>query len=483
MVTDLLQHSNRLTAPLTSGTVAVAGGARSGVAVACLLKRLGFDVMLSDVAALSDTSIKRLEANGVPWEQGGHSSQSMECDWLVVSPGVPTHSPITQAYLLADKPVVSELDVAYWQLREHLHGGKVIAITGTNGKTTVTQWVSHIWSQADLAHRTGGNLGTPCSEILLDLMDNPVDGVMDVLLEVSSFQLDHIHLFHPDISILLNISEDHLDRYGDSMDAYTAAKARLVEHHTSGDILIYNVDDPRCAAIAAALHTRSPESDIYSFTLGSNDETTNKLDYGAHLDKSTDTLHIHIPHTDPFRMNTNDLALPGAHNQANGMAAALAAKSRQVKNEALKDALGHFEGVEHRLEHVATIDGVRYINDSKATNINAVWYALDSYQEPITLILGGRDKGNDYRLLDDQLRTKGRAIVAIGEASKTIMDELSGQVPDLVTAETMADAVREAKRLAKRGEIVLLSPGCSSFDMFENYEHRGNAFKEEVLSL
>jgi UDP-N-acetylmuramoylalanine--D-glutamate ligase len=165
------------------------------------------------------------------------------------------------------------------------------------------------------------------------------------------------------------------------------------------------------------------------------------------------------------------------------MAAALAAKARNVKNDALKDALGHFEGVEHRLEHVATIDGVRYINDSKATNINAVWYALDSYQEPITLILGGRDKGNDYRLLDSQLRSKGRAIVAIGEAANTIVEELKGQVPDIVVAHTMGDAVREAKRLAKRGEIVLLSPGCSSFDMFEHYEHRGNAFKEEVLSL
>lgn len=487
MVADSLHTSKRLSAPLTSGKVAVAGGARSGVAVACLLKRLGFEVMLSDVGALSESSIERLNAHEVAWEQGGHSADAMGCDWLVLSPGVPTHAPITQGYLSADKPVVSELDVAYWHLRDHLHGGTILAVTGTNGKTTVTSWLSHIWTQAGLVHRTGGNLGTPCSDILLDLMAHPVQDAVDIILEVSSFQLDHMHLFHPDISILLNISEDHLDRYGQNMDAYAASKARLVEHHGAGDTLIYNADDPRCTAIASALHTRSPKAAIYPFSSQKSSQKNGKtspLDQlGATLHAPTHTFHIQIPHTDTFRMNTNDLALPGAHNQANGMAAALAAKARHVKNDALKDALGHFEGVEHRLEHVATIDGVRYINDSKATNINAVWYALDSYHEPITLIMGGRDKGNDYRLLDSQLRSKGRAILAIGEAANTIVEELKGQVPDIVVAHTMGDAVREAKRLAKRGEIVLLSPGCSSFDMFENYEHRGNAFKEEVLSL
>ncbi|MDR9387381.1 MAG: UDP-N-acetylmuramoyl-L-alanine--D-glutamate ligase [Balneolaceae bacterium] len=491
MVADSLHTSKRLNAPLTSGKVAVAGGARSGVAVACLLKRLGFEVMLSDLGAVSEASIERLNTHDVAWEHGGHSADAMACDWLVLSPGVPTDAPITQTYLSADKPVVSELDVAYWHLREHLHGGAIIAVTGTNGKTTVTKWLSHIWTQAGKVHRVGGNLGTPCSDILLDFMDHPAQEPVDIILEVSSFQLDHMHLFHPDISILLNISEDHLDRYEQSMDAYAASKARLVEHHSQGDTLIYNADDPRCAAIAAELQARSPETAIYPFSSQKsgqkssqkNDKTSTQDQPGASLHAPTHTLHIQIPDTDPFRMNTNELALPGDHNQANGMAAALAAKARHVKNDALKDALGHFEGVEHRLELVATIDGVRYINDSKATNINAVWYALDSYHEPITLILGGRDKGNDYRLLDSQLRSKGRAIVAIGEAANTIMEELNGQVPDIVVAHTMGDAVREAKRLAKRGEIVLLSPGCSSFDMFEHYEHRGNAFKEEVLSL
>lgn len=483
MVADSLHTSKRLSAPITSGKVAIAGGARSGVAVACLLKRLGFDVLLSDVGALPESSIERLNAHEVAWEQGGHSSNAMDCDWLVLSPGVPTSAPITQKYLSANKSVVSELDVAYWHLRDHLYGGSIVAVTGTNGKTTVTKWLSHIWTKAERTHRAGGNLGTPCSDIVMDLMDHPVHDGVDVLLEVSSFQLDHMHLFHPDISVILNISEDHLDRYGQSMDAYAASKARLVEHHGAGDTLIYNADDSRCAAIASELHARSPEAMIYPFSTRDTSTTPSKDQPGATLHAPSHTLHIQIPHTDTFHMNTNDLALPGAHNHANGMAAALAAKARHVKNDALKDALGHFEGVEHRLEHVATIDGVRYINDSKATNINAVWYALDSYHEPITLILGGRDKGNDYRLLDSQLRSKGRAIVAIGEAANTIVEELKGQVPDIVVADTMSDAVREAKRLAKRGEIVLLSPGCSSFDMFEHYEHRGNAFKEEVLSL
>jgi UDP-N-acetylmuramoylalanine--D-glutamate ligase len=296
-----------------------------------------------------------------------------------------------------------------------------------------------------------------------------------MILEVSSFQLDHIHFFRPNVSVILNITPDHMDRYQNSFELYAASKERIAMNQTHGDVFVYNADDAHCTAIAHRLAEREHAPSLAPFSL------TTPLKEGGWIDHHT--LTIHLNQKDEIQMPIQELALPGLHNTGNGLATAITALISGIKSNTIKEALSQFEGVEHRLEMVRELDGVRYINDSKATNVNAVWYALDSFQMPITLIMGGRDKGNDYTELESQLRSKVRAIVMIGEAVPKIEAQLSGVVPDLMKANSMAEAVRMARKMAKRGEIVLLSPACSSFDMFENYEQRGEVFKREVLSL
>lgn len=484
---------------LRSTPVTIAGSARSGLAVAALLRAKGVDsVFLSDSGPVKPEAIAKLEGAGVEWEQNGHSERAMQAGWLVVSPGVPTQSDLVQTYLRSGRPVHSELEVASWFLRPD---DRVVAITGTNGKTTVTSWIGDVFERAGIPSRVGGNIGTPLSALLLERervpgaaggergADGPAsashtssgtaesDASMTWVLEVSSFQLDHCSTFRPDVAVLLNITPDHMDRYGGSIEAYAASKFKLASAQRPTDTFIYNADDSRCSQFAARLATRPDAPRILGFS------RLQEVEQGAWIRDAMIVLTTQHEEKETPLMPIDELGLPGLHNLHNGLATVLAARVSEIRSEVIRESLESFQGVAHRLEKVRTLDGVSYYNDSKATNVNSVWVALDSFNVPVTLILGGRDKGNDYSDLHDQLVSKVRAVVAIGESQDKIHGQLEGVVPDVLRAESMAEAVRLARRLAKRGEVVLLSPACSSFDMFDNYEHRGEVFKREVNSL
>lgn len=445
--------------------IVVAGGARSGVAVALLLYREGADVFLSDSGTIDGKMIQRLTDANIPFEQNGHTERAGKGDFLVISPGVPTTSPIAKKYLNEKKKIFSEVEVASW-----FNTNRTVAVTGSNGKTTVVNWLDHIWKTAGKTHQTAGNIGTAFSELI-----GSTETETDLLLEISSFQLDHIETFRPDVSVILNITPDHLDRYQNSFDLYAKSKLRITENQTADDWFIYNADDPLLQEFANDLTKKAAAPRMLAFSL------EREVEQGLHLEEGQ--LILTFNQQKHKLMEMNEISLPGRHNLKNGMAAALSARACEIENEVIRESLRTFEGVEHRLEQVRKLNGVQYVNDSKATNINAVWYALDSYDVPIVLILGGRDKGNNYMELAPQLRKKVHTVIALGEAREAIKTQLGSVVPNMMEAETLKEAVKMAHKQAKRGEIVLLSPACSSFDMFENYEDRGRQFKQAVIDL
>lgn len=450
---------------VTEKHIVVAGAARSGVAVACLLQRKGADIFASDHSVIADSNKKRLTNNGIPFEENGHTHAAKQGEFLVVSPGVPTQSPIVQHYLNSGKKVYSEIEVASW-----FNHSSILAVTGSNGKTTVTNWLDHTWKIAKRDHLLGGNIGVAFS----DTVEESSPG-KQAILEVSSFQLDHIDTFRPQIGLILNITPDHLDRYDHDIQQYAASKFRITENQQEEDYLIYHFDDPIIRDHVKRLKKRESAPRILAFS------HKKKVPRGAYvLDQK---IIINLNDEEEVLMPTSEIGLKGRHNLNNGLATALAARVSEINNEIIRESLRTFEGVQHRLEPVRTVGGVKYINDSKATNINAVWYALDSFNTPIVLILGGRDKGNDYSELADQIRKKVHTVIAIGEARPLIEEQLKDVVPQLNKAATMEEAIRTARNVAKKGELVLLSPACSSFDMFENYEHRGNEFKRIVNNL
>lgn len=443
--------------------ITVIGAARSGVAAAILLHQQGADVFVSDFGAISGDFQKTLNAEGIQFEEKGHSDRAKQADFVVVSPGVPTEAPIIQHHLNNHTSIYSEIEVASW-----FSDQKIVATTGSNGKTTVTSWLAHMWQTANVNFSLAGNIGFAFSEKVLTAKGTHI-------LEVSSFQLDHIHSFKPDVSVLLNITPDHLDRYGNSMDAYAASKFRITENQTEENYFIYNYDDPLIKQHVEHLKAIKSHPKLWGFS------SKNEVPEGAFI--RNDHIIFRLNNSEESLMPVYELGLPGNHNLQNGLAAALAARAGEIKNEAIRESLKSFTGVEHRLEMARIVDGVKYINDSKATNVNAVWFALDSFSVPITLILGGRDKGNDYSDLDFLIRDKVHTIIAIGESKDKIESEIGKAAPNFFKANDMREAVRIAKKGAKRGEVVLLSPACSSFDMFEDYEHRGKVFKEEVAKL
>ncbi|HKJ45833.1 MAG TPA: UDP-N-acetylmuramoyl-L-alanine--D-glutamate ligase [Balneolales bacterium] len=445
--------------------ITVAGAARSGVAAAVFLKKKGADVFVTDNGIITAPARQRLNNHGIPFEEKGHSSKAWKANFLVVSPGVPTKSSIVQYYLQQKKKVYSELEMASWFNR-----GNIIAVTGTNGKTTTTSWLDHLWTTAGRKHITAGNIGLAFSDIVDD-----TDDKTDVILEVSSFQLDFIKSFKPHISLLLNITPDHLNRYDNKFENYIQAKLKIFSNQGPNDYLIYSYDDPVIRRVLMDMPKKGKGPKLLAFSIN------NKVPEGAFVDGNK--IIFRQNNLEEVLMNAEEVSLKGQHNLNNGLATALAARASEIKNEAIRDSLMNFEGVEHRLEFVRELDGVRYINDSKATNVNAVWYALDSFQMPMVLIMGGRDKGNDYSELANMLRQKVHTIVAIGEGKDQIQKQLENVVPNIITADTMEQAVRLGRKWAKSGEIVLLSPACSSFDMFDNYEHRGKEFKRYVNNL
>ncbi len=451
--------------PVENQHTVVIGAARSGVAGACLLQRKGASVFVSDHGEIAPPMKKRLEDAGIAYEEGGHSTKARSGDFAVVSPGVPDTASIVQYYKNENRPVYSELEMASWFNRS-----PIIGVTGSNGKTTVTRWLQHIWSQTDQSSIMAGNIGYAFSDYVEQTHPD-----CHAILEVSSFQLDHIKTFRPHIGVLLNITPDHLDRYDNSFERYCQAKFRLLENQTEEDWIIYNYEDSTIREYVRSLSRKAHSPTALPFS------ADRELQRGIFIRNQQIIFNIHGKE-EPL-MAKDDINLPGDHNLKNGLASALAARAAEIHNEAIRESLKKFEGVEHRLETVRTRREVTYINDSKATNVNALWYALDSFQQPIILIMGGRDKGNDYSEIQELLQKNVRAIIAIGESADKIERELSDRVEQFTKATTMDAAVRQASDWARENEIVLLSPACASFDMFEDYEHRGKVFKEAVNKL
>ena len=448
---------------LVGKRISVLGAARSGKAVARLLKDAGALVFVSERERANDAHMAFLHELNITGEFGGHTSRVLEADLIVVSPGVPSSIPILREARDRLIPVVSEVEVAAW-----FCPSPMVAITGSNGKTTTSSLVAHIFETAGLDYVLAGNIGNAFSEFVPTLNMGTT-----AILEISSFQLDHIDTFRPRVSLLLNITPDHLDRY-DSFDHYVQSKFRIMKNQGAGDAVIYNFDD--------ALVRRGVSSTLdHSAAAGYAFSSQSEVKPGAFI--RGDSLVLRTNQSEEVLMARDELALPGRHNLYNSLAAAMAARVMEVRVESIRESLMTFEGVRHRLEFIREVKGVRYVNDSKATNVNAVWYALESMEAPVILIAGGRDKGNDYDAIADLVAEKVRAIVAVGESAERVAAALGSMVDVCVQADSMDDAVGQASRLAQPGDVVLLSPACASFDMFTNYEARGDAFRDAVKML
>jgi len=443
----------------------VLGGARSGLAVTRLLAVQGASVFLSDSATEEKmrAAAVALDAIGVAHEFGVNSERVLEADTIVVSPGVPSDAPIVKEAIARGIGVVSELEVASW-----FCPAPVVAITGTNGKTTTTVLAGRMFSDARMSPVVAGNIGTAFSEVVGKLKEDDL-----VVLEVSSFQLDYIRSFRPRVAVILNITPDHLDRYEHSFEKYKASKERIFMNQGAGDVIIFNDDDE----VTRAAVTRDVPSAVQMLPFS----TRRILARGAYL-SAGGVLTVAVGAKKHDIVAAAGISIPGEHNLANAMAASLAAIVMGVPPASVRATLKNFKGVEHRLEFVRELDGVRYVNDSKATNVDSVWYALRSFDRPLIVLIGGRDKGNDYERLVGPVREHVRAVIAIGESADKVRSAFERVVP-VETAPTMESAVAAARSLAQVGDIVLLSPACASFDWFENYEQRGRVFKDVVMSF
>ncbi|MDT8347028.1 MAG: UDP-N-acetylmuramoyl-L-alanine--D-glutamate ligase [Flavobacteriaceae bacterium] len=450
-----------------SKKIVVLGAGISGLGAAILAKKIGDEVFLSDAKPIAEATKQQLLQHQIYFEEEKHTeAKILQADTLVKSPGIPDSAPIVQSALKNGIEVISEIEFA-----ARFTDAKIIAITGSNGKTTTTALTGHILKYAGLDAVVAGNIGE--SFALAVARYNPDYFV----LEVSSFQLDNCYDFKPYISVLLNITEDHLDRYK-SLQNYAASKARIFQNQSASDLLIYNADDPCIKEVL-------PKQESFQripFSTDKNCEIFKKKHKAfACLDKENQ-LQITL-NTNTFTMNTQDLLIKGTHNAANAMAAATIANVLKIRKETIRESMAAFQGVPHRLEHVLTINKVAYINDSKATNVNAAYYALGSIPGDIVWIVGGTDKGNDYSMLYPLVRSKVKAIICLGADNQKLIDSFSNSADLLVETFGMEEAVKVAYKIAAPGETVLLSPACASFDLFKNYEERGEMFKEAVRKL
>lgn len=442
--------------------IAVLGGGESGVGAAVLAKVKGMDVWLSDFGNIADKYKARLDEYSINWEEGHHTEERiLAADEVVKSPGIPDTAPIIQKIKAKNIPVISEIEFA-----GRYTDAKMVCITGSNGKTTTTMLTYHILKDAGLNVSLAGNVGA-------SLAYQVATANHDVyVIELSSFQLDNMYDFKANIAVLLNITPDHLDRYNYEMQNYVNAKFRILQNQTKDDSFIYWEDDP---VIAEQLNHINVEAQMLPFS-EHNEE-------GARAYCDGDTLVFNAAEGTDFEMPVDELALNGLHNLYNSMAAGLSASLLNIKKDVIRKALSDFQSVEHRLEYVDTINGIRYVNDSKATNVNSCWYALESMKTPVVLILGGKDKGNDYSEIEKFVTDKVSAIVCMGKDNEKIKTFFAGKVPVIADTHSIGDAVSEATRLAKSGDTVLLSPCCASFDLFKSYEDRGRQFKDEVRKL
>ena len=440
--------------------IAVIGAGESGVGAALLAQKLGAEVFVSDYGNIKENYKKELEENSISFEENGHSLHKIEkADEVIKSPGIPQDSAVIQHLKKTNIRLISEIEFA-----SRYSQAKTICITGSNGKTTTTMLVYHIFQKAGYDVGFGGNIGKSFARQLA------VSDCEYYILELSSFQLDDLQEFKADISIILNITPDHLDSYEYNMDLYVDSKLRIINNQTKDDWLIYNADD---SLIKSALEKKSPNINIATFSL------TGEQQVGGHINKEQLIINI----KDQFTMSIHDLALKGKHNTQNSLAAGIAARIVEIRKDIVRQSLEDFVNVEHRLEFVAKINGVEFINDSKATNINSTWFALESMEKPTVWIVGGVDKGNDYNELLSLVDEKVKAIICLGEDNDKIKEAFQSKVETLVEARDAVEAVAYAYRLARKDDSVLLSPACASFDLFESYEDRGNQFKQAVRML
>jgi UDP-N-acetylmuramoylalanine--D-glutamate ligase len=439
----------------------ILGGGESGIGTAILGKKKGYDVFVSDFGKIKSNYKEVLIINGIAWEEEKHTEDLiLNADVVMKSPGIPDKSPMVKKLIEKGIPIVSEIEFA-----APFTDATIIGITGSNGKTTTTMLTHHLLKSAGLTVGLGGNIG---KSFAWQVADNKYDSYV---LELSSFQLDGIVNFKPHIAIITNISPDHLDRYDYKYENYIDAKFRITMNQTEEDYLIYDADDE---AIAEWFKTHTTKAKLIPFSL------TKTFSEGAYIKNNKMEISIN---QEEFTMDTEHIALEGKHNMKNAMAATSVAKLMQIRKSTIRESLSNFQGVEHRLEKVLKIQNVQYINDSKATNVNATFFALDSMNTPTVWIVGGVDKGNDYNELMSLVREKVKAIICLGVDNKKIIDAFGNVVDMMVEVDNMNDAVRMAQRLTEKGDTVLLSPACASFDLFENYEDRGNQFKQAVKNL
>ncbi|MCW4451725.1 UDP-N-acetylmuramoyl-L-alanine--D-glutamate ligase [Kaistella sp. BT6-1-3] len=438
--------------------IVVLGGGESGFGAAYLAKKKGLEVFLSDKGLIKEDYKKLLLDAGIEYEEGKHDEDRiLAANWIIKSPGIPKKAEIISKINKKGIRLSSEIEFA-----SEFTDAKIIAITGSNGKTTTTSLIYHILKNDDLKVGLGGNIGKSFAKQVAD------ENFDYYVLEVSSFQLDDIQNFRPYISLLLNLSQDHLDQYNYNYEEYALAKFRIAENQENDNFFIYNKDDEMSMNLLEKLEIKAK---MIPFSL------KEKLKEGGYLTEDKMVVKLH----DEFSMKIDELALVGNHNVANSLAASIAGKILKISNESIRNSLTTFQAVEHRLEQVAEINGVRFINDSKATNVNATYYALESMKQPTVWIVGGTDKGNDYTEIEDLVKRKVKAIVCLGLDNQKIIDFFKEKKELIYSTSSMEDAVKTAKSLSKSGDTVLLSPCCASFDLFENYEDRGNKFKKEVL--
>lgn len=440
--------------------IVILGAGESGTGAAILAQKKGFDTFVSDMSAIKDKYKDMLNERGIRWEEGKHTEELiLNADEVIKSPGIPNDVPMILKLKEKGIPVISEIEFA-----GRYTNAKMICITGSNGKTTTTSLIYHIFKKAGLNVGLAGNIG---QSLAYQVAECNYDYYV---IELSSFQLDNMYKFHANIAVLMNITPDHLDRYDYKMQNYVDAKFRIIQNQTPEDAFIFWNDDP---IIQHELHKYGIHGHYYPFA--------EKREDG--LAAFVEQNKIYFTQPIAFNMEQEELALTGTHNLFNSMAAGISANIAGIRKEDIREALSDFKGVEHRLEKVARVRGVEYVNDSKATNVNSCWYALQSMKTKTVLILGGKDKGNDYNEIADLVREKCSGLIFLGLHNEKLHEFFDGFGLPIADVQSMKDAVDAAYRMAKQGETVLLSPCCASFDLFKSYEDRGDQFKECVRNL
>jgi UDP-N-acetylmuramoylalanine--D-glutamate ligase len=440
----------------------ILGSGESGIGSALLAKQKGYDVFVSDAGLIKEQYKKELLNNDIEFEEGGHNAERiLAANEVMKSPGIPEKNKMIKAIRKAEILIISEFELAY----RHKGDSKIVGITGTNGKSTTTSLCYHICKHGGLDCALVGNIGY---SIARQMAEDPKEWY---IAEISSFQLDDIQTFRPDVAVLLNITEDHLDRYDYKFENYINSKFQIIKHQTQSDYFIYNADDEVITKYYPLLTTNT---NPLPFSM------KQEFKKGAHIKGDQMMLRIQ---EERVSMSIYDFALKGKHNQYNTMAACIAATTVGIRKEKIREAISDYAGLEHRMESVASVRGVEFINDSKATNINSTWFALESMSKPTVLILGGTDKGNDYTLITELVKEKVKAIVCLGLDNKKIKEAFKGLVPKIIETDNASKCVDACFKLAAKGDVVLLSPACASFDLFKNYEDRGKKFKEAVLAL